>query len=83
MTLQWKAIPYSDEVAPVGHIHNYVHTQMVPSDTWTINHDLNKKPSVTIIDSAGSWVMGDIEYPSDSQVILRFSHPFDGTATLN
>lgn len=30
----------------------YVHNQAVASDTWVINHNLNKNPTVTPVDSA-------------------------------
>lgn len=61
----------------------YEHTQSVASDTWTINHALNKYPSVVVIDSGGSTVLGDITYPTLNQVVLQFSAPFSGVVHLN
>lgn len=58
-------------------------TQSVPSSTWVINHSLNKYPSVTIIDSAGSEVEGGVTYVSLSQVVVTFSAGFSGKAFLN
>lgn len=57
--------------------------QYVPSNTWTINHTLNKFPSVTIIDSGGTHVYGNIDYISTNQVILTFTNEFSGEASLN
>lgn len=70
--LQGPAVPVS-----------YVHAQPIPSDTWAIQHDLGWHPNVTVIDSAGTTVEGDIEYVSENTVTLRFSSGFSGTAYLS
>ncbi len=62
---------------------NYLHTQTVASDTWVILHNLNKFPSVTVIDSAGNEIVGDVIYDDVNQVTLKFKGGFKGTATLN
>ncbi len=62
---------------------NYVHEQRVPSDTWVIYHYLDKKPSVTVIDSAGTEVEGEVEHVDNRSIIIRFSGEFTGIATLN
>jgi hypothetical protein len=65
-----------------GDVH-YEHNQGVASDTWVINHSLGKRPSVTVIDSAGDECQGDVTYPSADQVVVYFSAPFSGKAYLN
>ena len=68
----------------VSHVHlTYVHNQIASSTTWAIDHNLGKRPSVMIVDSAGSVVIGDISYTSDNQITLSFSAPFSGSAYLN
>ena len=61
----------------------YIHLQSVPQSVWTVNHTLNKYPSVTIVDSGGNIVVGDVLYTSTSQVVISFSSGFGGTAYLN
>jgi len=61
----------------------YVHVQSVASDTWAITHNLDKYPSVTIVDSAGSVVMGECQYVSRNELVLVFSGAFSGKAYLN
>jgi hypothetical protein len=61
----------------------YFYNQTIASDTWVITHNLNKFPSVTVIDSAGNEVIGDITYDNTNQVTLRFAGEFKGSATLN
>ena len=62
---------------------HYQFEQSIASATWTINHGLNKYPSVTIVTSAGDEVVGNVNYSSLNQVILTFSAPFAGKAYLN
>jgi hypothetical protein len=61
----------------------YVFVQSTPSATWIINHDLNKYPSVSIVDSANDEVIGEVNYTSTTQVIISFSAAFSGKAFLN
>ena len=72
-----------DAIEGVDSDKNFVYTQGVPSDTWTINHTLNKYPSVTIIDSGGTEVIGNIKYIDTSTVIVTFASGFSGKAILN
>ena len=62
---------------------NYLHIQSVASDEWIINHNLDKYPSVSVIDSAGSEVMGEIEYIDVNNLKIKFASGFSGKATLN
>lgn len=60
-----------------------VFTQNVPATIWSITHSLNKKPSVTILDSAGTEVCGSIEYISNTMIEVQFNVAFSGMALLN
>jgi len=62
---------------------SYTHSQMVPAADWTITHNLARFPSVTVIDSAGSTVVGDVEYLSNNAIAVHFNAAFAGTAYLN
>lgn len=62
---------------------HYTHNQITAESVWNIKHDLNKYPSVTTIDSAGSLVIGKINYVSSNEIKLTFSAAFSGTAYLN
>ncbi len=61
----------------------YVHNQNSAQTTWEITHNLNSHPSVTVVDSAGTVVYGEISYNSDIKITLTFSAPFSGKAYLN
>ena len=62
---------------------SYVYNQGVPSDTWVVNHNLNKNPSITVVDSAGEEVEGAVVINSLNQVTITFCAAFSGKAYLN
>jgi len=63
---------------------SYIHSQLTPSSSWIIPHNLSKYPSVTILDSAGTQIaFPDLSYPNANTVLLGFDFSFSGTAYLN
>jgi hypothetical protein len=60
----------------------YTYNQAAVSDTWVITHPLGGYPTVTIVDSSNTVVVGTVEYNSTSQVTISFTVPFSGTAYL-
>lgn len=61
----------------------YVHTQNMPSNEWTISHNLDKKPSITVVDTGGTIVEGRITYINLNQVKVKFNGGFSGEAYCN
>jgi len=61
----------------------YTHSQASPSSTWTINHNLGRRPSVTVVDSSGNVQIGEVLYNSDNQITVSFAAAFGGYAYLN
>ena len=57
----------------------YTHNQSSTSDTWTITHNLNRFPSVTVVDSADTIVYGTVVYNSANQLTITF---FEGSSAL-
>ena len=72
----------SSELGLTGDKH-FTYIKSTPDSIWDITHDLDKYPSVTVVDSAGSVVMGDITYTSKSAIKITFSAAFSGKAYLN
>ena len=68
---------------PASSVSTYIHTQSSASSSWTINHNLDKYPSVSVVDSAGNKVIGDVEYTSRNSVVVSFCATFSGKAYLN
>ena len=61
----------------------YVHNQNVPASYWNIVHNLASYPSVSVIDSAGNLVIGELNYVSNNRLTITFSGSFSGQAFLN
>ena len=61
----------------------FVYTQLEASKLWHIEHRLEKYPSVTIIDSAGTNVVGDVIYIDNKNLKIIFSNIMSGKAYLN
>ena len=64
-------------------LSGYIHDQIMSSTVWIINHTLDKFPSVSVVDTGGNLVMGDVEYITTSQLKISFNHEFSGKAYLN
>lgn len=61
----------------------YIHKQVIASNTWEITHNLYKYPSVSVVDTGGNVVIGDVEYTNLNTLVIKFAAPFSGTAYLN
>jgi len=61
----------------------FVFNQMTPLSVWTIQHNLANYPGVTVVDSSGAVVVGDIEYIDSNNITITFGAAFGGIAYLN
>ncbi len=61
----------------------YVHEQNIASEIWNVIHNLQKKPSVSTVDSSGVIVYGYIEHLSVNELRITFKYPFAGLAVCN
>jgi hypothetical protein len=62
---------------------SYRHTQNTPLTTWTVNHNLNFYPNVTVFNSAGSQVEGNVEHINETSLTITFSSTVSGKAHLS
>jgi len=70
-------------IEQVRELSRYVHNQPSPATTWNITHNLKMYPSVTIVDSSGTHVMGEVTYDSLNTAMVSFTSPFSGKAYLS
>lgn len=61
----------------------YTYTQVSESDTWVIEHNLGKKPSVTLVDEDDTVIVGTVHYDSLNQLTVTFTEAVSGSAYLN
>lgn len=66
-----------------GQDKHFTHTQSVAAEVWEITHNLGKIPSITVVDSAGTEVIGEYKHISENEVKLTFNGAFSGKAYLN
>lgn len=63
--------------------NTFVFEQGIPATEWVINHNLNKRPSIDLVDYNGEVFEAFKEYTSDNQVIIRLDSAATGYAYLN
>lgn len=62
----------------------FIFEQGIASDTWQINHNLNKKPSITVVDTADEIQIPDmVIYNNKDTITVTFLSEFAGKAYLN
>lgn len=62
---------------------NYIHNQVVASGTWQIQHNLDKFPSISVVDSGDNLVVGEVKYIDLNNVLITFTSSFSGKAYFN
>ena len=62
---------------------SYIHTQGSASSAWNITHNLHFYPNITVQDSAGNIVEGEIAYTNSDSLVVTFSTAFSGEASLS
>lgn len=62
---------------------HFVFTQGSPSTSWTIEHNLNKFPSVSVVNNNNVLMYGETTYTDLNNLTINFSAGFSGKAYLN
>ena len=58
-------------------------TQGTPSTNWSIQHDMDKFPSVSVVNNNNVLMYGNITYVDKNNLTINFSAGFSGKAYLN
>src|SRR3954467_10942682 len=61
---------------------NYTQT-FTDSSSVTVDHNLGKYPAITVIDTAGDEVIGDVDHVGLNQVVISFGAAFSGMVICN
>ena len=62
---------------------NFVFNQAVASATWTVQHNLNKFPSCTMVLSTGQQGYGDVTFIDENNLTITFAGAESGKAYIN
>lgn len=60
-----------------------VFDQITPSTSWVINHNLNRFPSVSVVDTANTQIFLQVVYNNANQITLTATPAVAGRAFLN
>ena len=72
-----------EDTPPVDSDKHFVHIQATPTSIWTVTHNLGKYPAITIVDSANTEVVGDIQYMDLNSFKVTFLSEFSGKTFCN
>lgn len=73
--------PGRDGIDGASGFSDHVHTQVALSDTWTVAHNLNRKPLVAVTSVGGvEWLGGEILHLSSNVLQIVFDQPAAGFA---
>lgn len=62
---------------------NFVFNQTIASDTWIVNHMLNKRVSVSVVNDLGKEIQGEVYWVNNDTVIVKFNSPITGSVYCN
>lgn len=61
----------------------FEHTQSVPSSSWVLDHNLNRKVHVSIFSDSGELVFADVDHGSANQATVTFFTPTTGSVVIS
>lgn len=73
-----RGLPGIDGVGDKNFVQPFTNSSLV-----TVNHSLNKRPAISIEDSAGDEVEGEVQYININTILIRFSSSFTGRVICN
>jgi len=62
---------------------SFIFEQGISSDVWEIQHNLDKYPAISIVDTAGNEIIANIQYINRNNVKITMTSAFKGKAYLN
>jgi len=67
----------------ISFANKYTHVQASPTAVWTITHNLDAYPNITVVNSLGNELLGQLDYTSVNALTYSFNTTESGTAYLN
>ena len=66
-----------------GVTKTFIFTQGSPSAIWVIPHNMDKFPSIEVVDTGDSVVIPTVHYDNSNQITATFGSATSGKAYLN
>lgn len=85
-----RSVPNQHPIAAITNLQEilnklwtFTYEQGVASDTWTITHNLGRKPSVVVVDSADNVFYPAVQYIDLNTLVVTMNGATTGKAYLN
>jgi hypothetical protein len=70
-------------INPGSLVKQYIHHQVIPSNVWFIQHEMEGYPEVVLLDESGERLQSDIYYDSSTIIRAVFASEVSGRAALS
>ena len=67
----------------LNRLDTFIYEQAVASDTWEIEHNLGRFPSVEVVDTAGNKFFPAVQWINENKLIITMNGATKGKAFLN
>lgn len=64
-------------------LNTFIYEQAIASDTWEIEHNLGRFPSVEVVDTAGNKFFPAVQWINENKLIITMNGATKGKAFLN
>ena len=75
VTMPAQGVPGPPGPSPEDHVH----TQASAASTWTVNHNLGRRPDTTVMNPGGQVVLAAVTHISNNQLLVQFASPATGS----
>ena len=72
-----------DKGDPGDGASTFEHIQAAADSTWTVNHNLGFRPSVTVLSTGGLEMLAEVLHTSLNQALVYFDTPMAGVAVCS
>ncbi len=66
-----------------GASSTFIYEKPLAATVWTVPHNLDRRPSVTVVGTDDQVVTADVGYVDDNIIQITFASPFAGKAYCN
>lgn len=67
----------------LNRLDTFIYEQAIASDTWEIEHNLGRFPSVEVVDTAGNKFFPAVQWINENKLIITMNGATKGKAFLN
>ena len=77
------SVTVKDRLDAIEASETFVHDQSTTATTWTVTHNLGRRPAVMAFDSVNREILGRVDHVSDNELTIEFNQATSGKAYCN